>query len=370
MVENARRVIICTMSNPDSAAPQSQPPPGQVVHAQSRLAGIGLAALFLGTVIVFVIAFIFVLETKQSTPGSPVSAANQDDVASLRARFASDEARLTTLEKGGAGDTLAIRSSLQRAQIDLAALYVRFGKLENAPDPQAAARLDDLGKQLAALRVDFDFRITALERNASSSDLPQRVAAMTTAQSVLDARVAKLERTDPAVTMRLAAAELALANLVRASGGSGPFVVELQTLRALMPDAAETAELAPISRKGAPARAELIARFPDVATLALAAESSGHAESWLGRLWSNMGNLIIVRRIGVARGSDSESILARAGARLNRGDLASAIAELKSLKGNARASVQPWLNDAQARLAIERDTSALADRMTKLLAPQ
>ena len=358
------------MSNPDSATPQSQPQSVQLVHAQSRFAGIGFAALFLGTVIVFVIAIVFMLEMKQSAPSSPASAANRDDVALLRARVASDEVRLTTIEKGEASGVLAIRSSLQQAQSDLAALSLRVGRLETTPDPQAASRLDELAKQLNALHADLDFRIAALERNALSSDLPQRVAAITGAQSELDARVAKLERADAGVTMRNAAAELALANLVRASGSSGPFVAELQTLHALMPDAVEAAELAPISHRGAPTGGELKARFADVASQALAAENSGYAKGWLGRLWSNIGNLVVVRRIGVARGSDSESILARAGDKLNRNDLAGATREMKSLKGKARTSVQPWLNDAQARLAIERDTATLAIRLTKLLAPQ
>jgi hypothetical protein len=341
-----------------------------MVRPPSRFSGLGGIALLIGAVVVLAIAFLFVMETKQLPQGLQAPAGEQGDLASLRERLASDEARLAISDKGGVGDTTGFKASLQQAQIDLAALSARIGKLETSPDPQAAARLDDLSKQLAAMRSDFDFRVAALERSALNSDLPQRVTAMTTAQSALDARIARLERIDPSLTMRRAATELALANLVRASGGSGPFAAELQTFRALMPESAEASELAQISLRGAPTRADLASRFPDAAAQALAAENSASARSWLGRLWSNLGNLIVVRRIGDTKGVDSGSIFARAGAKLNRGDLAGAIAELNSLKGAARASVQPWLNYAQARLAIERDTAALANRMTKILAPQ
>jgi hypothetical protein len=356
------------MTNPDSAAPRPQPHAAQIHRPPSRFSGLGTVALLIGTVVVFALAFLFVMDMRQLPQGSEVAAGGQGDLASLRDRLASDEARLATSDKGGTGDAAGFKASLQQAQTDLAALSARIAKLETAPDPQAAARLDDLDKQLAAMRSDFDFRMAALERNALNSDLPRRVAALATAQAALDARTAKLERTDPSLTMRRAAAELALVNLVRASSGSAPFAAELLTFRGLMPEALEADELVPISLKGAPTRVDLAGRFPDVAAKALADETGASAKSWLGRLWNNIGNLIVVRRVGDTQGADSGSILARAGSQLNRGDLAGAIAQMSALKGTARASARPWLNDAQARLAIERDTAAMANRMTTILA--
>lgn len=335
---------------------------------QSQFSPLTVAALLLGTVLILVVAFAFVLEMKQSHSSSSNVAVDQGDVALLRARIASDEARLVVLEKGGPGTAATVKSALQQSQADLAELSTRVGKLESIPDPEALARLDDLNKQLATLRSELDFRIGNLERAASQSDLPQRMAAMTTAETSLDARVAKLEQSDPALTMRLAATELAFANLVRASGGSGPFATELQALRVLFPNTAEVAELSHISRRGAPTYLELRDSFPQVAAQALAAESSSHSRSWMGRLLGNIRNMIVIRRITVTEGNDSESILARAGARLDRADLAGTISELNALKGPARTTLQPWLNTTRARLAIERDVTALSDRLTKLLA--
>ena len=298
------------MTGPDSAAPP--PHTVQVIQAPSRLTGLGVIALMIGAVMVLGIAFLLYLQMKE-TPAHPAPQVTAgDDNFALRNRLASAEAQLAALRRGRPGDTAAM-----------------------------SARLDDLDR---------------------------RQSTLTLAQAALEARVAKLETADTSTAMRRAAAEMAFVNLVRASDGTGAFAVELQIFRALMPNTREAAELAPISLKGAASRSELTARFSDVSAKALADENSAGANGWLGSLWSNLGNLIIVRRIGDTKGHDSESTLARAGNRLNAGDLGGAVAEMKSLKGGARVSVQPWMDDAQARLAIERDIAALANRMAQLAA--
>lgn len=359
------------MSATDSAAPP--PPPGthtvHVVHpAPSRFQGLGAVALLLVLTIVTGVGILFFWSATQNKNPSALSqtAGDQGDVASLRDRLASDEARLAALERTGLGGDL--KSSFAQAQGDLASLSARVGKLETAPDPQATARLDDMDRRLSAARGDTDLRLAALERNALGSDLPQRLAALTSAQAALEARVVHLETIEPSVTMKHAAAELALANLVRASGTSDPFASELQTFRTLMPDAAGASELSPVAAHGAPTQATLADRFPDIAAKALAAEHRASASTWLGRLWANIGNIIVIRRVGEVKGQDSESILARAGTRLNAGDLDGAVAEMKALKGAARAAAQPWLNDALARQSVAHTTTALATRLAHVLA--
>lgn len=356
-----------------SATDSSTPPPHtvHVVHpAPSRFQGLGAVAMLLGTVIALGVTGVFMWSLYQNRPQPIMSTAASDtgDVASLRDRLASDEARLAALERGGPGNSSAQTASLAQAQGDLASLSARVGKLETAPDPQAAARLDETDRRLTAMRADMDLRVAALERNALGSDLPQRIASLISAQTALEARIAKLENIAPTVTMRRAAAELALANLVRASGEPAPFAAELQTFKTMMPDATEAGALGPISLRGAPTQAGLAQEFPSVAARALEAEARAQATTWLGRLWANIGNIVVIRRIGDVKGDDSESILARAGARLNGGDLESAVREVKSLKGAARASAHNWLNEAEARLAIQHATAALAHRLALLLA--
>jgi len=354
------------MSATDSTTPA--PPPGthtvHVVHpAPSRFQGLGAIAMLLGITIVLGITGLFMWQMMRAQPQPlSLSTGEQGDVASLRDRLASDEARIAVLEKSGGGVGFG-----STATADLAALSARVGKLEGAPDPQAAARLDDLDRRLSAARADLDLRIAALERNALTTDIPARVATVTSEQAALEARVSRLENVEPNVTMKRAAAEIALANLVRASATAGPFASELATFRALMPAAVEAGELAPFALHGVPTQATLALQFPDMAARALEAENRAKANTWLGRLWANIGNLIVIRRTGERKGEDSESVLARAGTRLNAGDLDGTVKEMKSLKGSARASAQGWLAQAEARQAIQHDTIALAVRLSQFL---
>lgn len=331
--------------------------PPHTVHAAPRTQGLGTLLLLLVVVVIGAGAAVLWSMNANRPQALSAAAGTQGDIAALRDRLSGDEARLAALEHGS--DASGSKTSIAQAQSDLAALSARVSKLETTPE--ATARLDEFDRRLATMRADSDTRLSALERNMLGSDLPQRLAA-------LETRVGKLENAAPAQTMRRAAAELALANLVRASGAATPFAAELQTFRVLMPDAREAGELAGIAASGAPTEAMLAQRFPDMAANALAAERRSRATSWLGRLWANIGNVIVIRRVGDVQGADSEAILARAGARLDAGDLAGAVRETRTLKGVARSSAAAWLKDAQARLLIRRDTAALAQRFSALLA--
>ncbi|MEI9990263.1 MAG: hypothetical protein WDM86_09510 [Rhizomicrobium sp.] len=342
-----------------SAADSSGPHTVHVVHPPPpRFAGAGVVVALLVLAVVIAGAFLLFWQMNQdkAAPAAP------GEVALLRERLAADEARLAALEKPKPDDGAA--AALAQAQSEIATLGARVGKLEATPDPGAAARLDASDRRLA----DLDLRLATLERGAQGSDVPQRLAAVQAEQATLAARIAHLESLDASATMKRAAAELALANLVRASSTRSPFAGELAAFAALMPNTPEAADLAAIAPHGAPNEALLAERFPDTAAQALAAEHAARATTWLGRLWANIGNLVVVRRIGERKGQDSDAVLARAGARLNAGDLDGALAELDGLTGAARAAIKPWRDQARARAAIARDTAGLARRMAALLA--
>ncbi|MEJ0027539.1 MAG: mitofilin family membrane protein [Rhizomicrobium sp.] len=339
-----------------SAADSSGPHTAHAVHPPPRrFAGAGLIAALLILAVVVAGCFLFWQMDRAKPPP-----ATQSEVALLRERLAADEARLAALEKPDDG----AKTALAQSRSDLAALADRVGKLETTPDPQAAARLDASDRRLA----DLDLRLATLERGTAGADLVQRLTDLQAEQAALAARIAHLESLDASVTLKRAAAALALANLVRGSATASAFTAELAAFAALMPGTPEAADLAAIAPHGAPTEALLAARFPAAAAQALAAERAAGARTWLGRLWANIGNLVVVRRIGERPGRDSDAVLARAGARLNGGDLDGAIAELDGLAGAARASIGPWLHDARARAAIARDTAGLARRMAALLA--
>ena len=65
------------------------------------------------------------------------------------------------------------------------------------------------------------------------------------------------------------------------------------------------------------------------------------------------GNLITVRPVGEVEGEDAPARVARAERRLDRGDLAGAVAEVAALQGGAAEVLAPWKAEAEARLAAE-----------------
>jgi hypothetical protein len=188
------------------------------------------------------------------------AAAFQDerrDLGSLRNRLDADEARLGALEKstGQADDIdiVALKNNLDKATADVAVLSDRIGRLEQSPPgarPGAApsratdqpfaqlrndlnARMQQLNDALGKLAA----RVATVEKNAPPLDLAARLDAfaLKSGEAALESRIGKLEDQDTAGGMRHAAAVLALADLVRASGSAESFGPELDALKALVP---------------------------------------------------------------------------------------------------------------------------------------
>jgi hypothetical protein len=114
----------------------------------------------------------------------------------------------------------------------------------------------------------------------------------------------------------------------------------------------------------------LAEQFPAVAASALSAERNASASGWIGKLWANVAGAVSVRRIGEVNGDDTEAHLARAGGRLDAGDLAGALSEMNGLDKPARAAASSWIAQASERLAVDRDTRNLADRLVRNLPPK
>jgi hypothetical protein len=208
-------------------------------------------------------------------------------------------------------------------------------------------------------------RVAGLERNAPPADLASRLDgfALKTGEDALETRVVRLEGQNASDVMKHAATLLALADLVRASAGGESFGTELQTLRALSPTAPELGDLSKYANRGAPTRAVLATQLSGEADAILAAERASEAQGWTGRLWANLANLVSIRRVGGVSGDGTESRLARAENDLRTGDLDRAAGEMTALKGAARNAASGWIGQAQARLAVDRDTRSLMARV-------
>ncbi len=314
------------------------------------------------------------------------------DLKSVSSRLDADEARLTAIEKNsdqaGGADAASVKSALDQDRAALNALTARVAKLEQASGAaaQLGSRLDADDKAIAELRSGIESstrtmndslgglgaRVATLEHNAPPPDLAERLNgfALKADAEAIAARVAKLEGNDPVGMIHRAAAVLALAELVRATAGSSPFASELATLRTFVPDAPELKDLSRYAKSGAPTHAMLAEEFPAVAADVLAAERNARATGWTSRLWASIAGTVSIRRIGEVSGNDTEAHLARAGGRLDAGDLQGALREMRALDSPARAAAAGWIARAETRFAIDRDTRALADRLVRDLPPK
>ncbi len=283
------------------------------------------------------------------------------DMGALGARVDADEARLMALEKS-AGDSGTADVPTGPAP-NLGAVAQRLN---------AADRLrGDLRRDLEARIGALGNRIAMLERNAPPADLLQELAGFASKSdaAALDGRIARLEGADVEGVMRRAAAVLALANLIRATRGAEPFAAELTALRPLVGPAPQMDDLARRAR-GAPTAVMLDARLAQDAGAIAAAEREAQAKSWLEKFWANLTSVVSVRRIDGGDGKDTESRLARAQRAMRVGDLPRAVGEMKALAPAPRAAAKDWIAGAEARLAIERDITALSGRIvTQLIQP-
>ncbi len=295
-------------------------------------AGVPGLVMVIAVTILLALIFVFYWPQEQSRKPGPPRPKPLDTVALLERRVARDEERMNDLERQ-LGNFNALTERVTRLeQMQPTALPTPA-----APLTQQAVPAPNLNAY--ALKTDMD---------------------------TLAARVARLESQNPGGAVRSAAASLALANLVRATEGSGNFASELSTFAALMPDAPEAHDLAQHAHGIATERA-LASRFPKVAADAIAADRRARAKGWLAWFWVNLSSLVSIRRVGDVEGNDAESKLARASEKLRGGNLAGAAEQVGSVSGAARPVLAPWLKDAQARLSVDRDLDALTNRLAAQL---
>ncbi len=279
---------------------------------------------------------------------APAVTPNAVTQADLDARIA-DAAKPYT-ELRAAVDTLAKQVQAQPAapdlRGDLAALARRIDALQAAPVPASggdgtlaaalAARMNDLNRQLEDLRNRPAPAATA----APDTQLRDTVAALAAGGNGSAALVAAAVR------------------LQQRIHGSAPFAPELGAVRDLaksggVADPDFTAALGVLTARadrGVPSADDLARSFAPLVGPALAAEA-GAAPGWAGAIAQRLRGLVTVRRTGEVSGVTLDARLARTEARLARGDVAGALAELE---GTGAPSLASWRSDAAARVAVEQ----------------
>jgi hypothetical protein len=260
-----------------------------------------------------------------------------------------------------------------------------------ATDPAVADRLAAAEKQIAALAEEGATLKQRSEALATAAETAQRradaaAARADTAQNAgaqgqavdrrdiatLTDRLAALERTaqslqaelgeqrtalakqrdagaDERAVRRAVVAEMLKAAVARGDG----FRAELDAAKALGADNAMLSPLEPFADSGVPTAAVLARRLRDILpAMRRATEPQGAAEGgFLKRLQVNAERLVRIQPVGEQPGDDAGAILARAEAKVGRGDIAGAVTELSALPPDVRAPAADWIKTAQAREA-------------------
>lgn len=219
--------------------------------------------------------------------------------------------------------------------------------------PEAAGASGPGAEELAALKARTDRLADELQAGRNRiSELEQQV------EEARRAAEASAATPAPPGPGRAAALVLAVGQLRDALRGSGPYADALEAVQSLGSDnpriADAIAPLAATADKGIPTREALRKRFDAVAAAAVNAAGMPAQPTWYERALHQLASLVTVRRIGEVEGDSVEARVARAGTRLDDGNLAGAVDALDGLSGRARAAAAPWIAAASERLAAER----------------
>lgn len=275
----------------------------------------------------------------------------------FRARITKQEERLTALDKAVAAprpETAQMQTHLKTLgeqtedlKRDIAALTRRMDEHATAPAPVAAAS--------PAMAPAAPAPVAAVAPSVTPEALAQNLEPLKAKLAELEGRLALLTKAQSEVQTdsKASAVAVALYNLRRAANEGKPFTAELKSVETMSPVPLELGALTARREQGVRNLAQLKETFETAANTAIETENRAPDEGFVGGLWSKTKSLVRIRRVGEVPGDSTEAILARAQVRLKAGDLRAAAKEAEQLKGPAAATFKPWLDEAQARLAVD-----------------
>ena len=265
-------------------------------------------------------------------------------------------------------------SLVERAGDDL---HSRLAALEQSEQRSTgAATLQNLTQRLAALegeprgntggagsggdsRLSGEITRLAAELEAVKRAMPPEGVILRLADK---AEQAQKDARQLAERNRSAQALLLVVGQLREAVNRGdPFEAELRAARRLASteNAAELDSLGPSAATGIPRRETLLAQIPAVTGEALRAAMAPPGGDLWQRSLNSLTRLFSLRR-GDGKGSDLQSVVARAENSAREGDLSKATDELATLDGEPAQQVADWLKNARARLTADKALSALA----------
>jgi hypothetical protein len=246
----------------------------------------------------------------------------------------------------------------------LDAVELRGTGTPGAPvDPTALVSLRQTLAQLQQSLSALTARVDAVEKSEGFVPPSADLSALVERNAALEKRMNELESKDAESLTKRAATAVAVANLVRATQGSGRFKTELGALAMIAPDDPALVKLTPYAEQGLPTEAALAQRFVQLIPDIIRAEDLAHDSWWLERMWTNFLSLITVRRVGDQPGNDARAVVGRAELELEEHDLAGAVDEIRKLDTAPAEVARSWRFAAEARIALDKLVSDLNARL-------
>ena len=247
------------------------------------------------------------------------------------------------------------------------------GAATPAPAPAPATPSPEQEKELATLRLELATMRNTVQ-TIDQTVAVQRDQTKLLAEAVDKARGEASARNageQKAMSAARASALIGIAARLSAGVESGlPFATDLALLTPLAQGDAKLTETAAAlqayAQNGVASRATLVAEFPAVAKAALADDLAD--DSFGERLLGKVRGLVSLRRVGNdVDGDGTEAKLARAEAALEAGDLAKAVALVKTLPPQTARATAGWLSRAEANLAAKQAADQISSQAVTLL---
>jgi hypothetical protein len=353
------------------AVPPPSPPPAPATVVRSSGGGRVLAAVaLLAALVALVVAGAAVAPPeaiqwmKDKVGSSQVVDLLTERRASIEARFAADAAAREGLDaqlKAAVTRLEAIEAVGGSSQ----AAAKRIDALEAAVNGLSArlAANDETAKALLASLTNMQGRVGEFENTVKATGA--QIAALGEAQQRALGELAASVEAVKKVDRRPERLYLASMQLRSTTQTSGPFAKELTVISPLAGNGEEMRAalrvLASRAETGVPTVAELRATFarnvsPRLAASAPAARESAaeRGTAWVRSLFSSS------QARSAPGGNRNATAVALAERHLADGQLATAVDQLLLLEGSAALVASEWLREANARLAVDRATAAVA----------
>jgi len=321
--------------------------------------------------------------------------ANKAEVAQLQSELATVSKELAAAKAEAKENSIGgmVDSTVSALQEKVDGLALKLMELGSAPKAEPGKKSAPVTTISDAARHRIDLLAGAVEKqakemNAFMGDVMKESEALQDAFGKLDSRLETVELTRAEASSvlklsdrindveKLARAmvsrhDASLANLLaviqlRAKAADGlPFDAELRTARALAANKAEfdaqADKFADMAGKGVATTTSLRTAFDVLSATAAKAAAAPQGGSLVDKTVSRVMNLVTVRRMdGKDDGPSVNAMLARAETALNAGDIAAATAGLKAIEAPAvAATLKPWIERAEARVALDAALSTL-----------